>query len=66
MLTPPWWKGVYLLNHLKLDGAPLPVTARASKKSLMNFTGVHKPLALNACEILRLNFPSIRVSYFGI
>ena len=36
MLTPPyWWKGVYLLNHLKLDGAPLPVTARASEKSLL-------------------------------
>ena len=35
MLTLPWWKGVYLLNHLKLDGAPLPVTARASEKSLL-------------------------------
>ena len=36
MLTPPyWWKGVYLLSHLKLDGAPLPVAARASEKSLL-------------------------------
>ena len=34
MLTLPyWWKGVYLLKHLKLDGAPLPVTARAYEKS---------------------------------
>ena len=49
MLTPPyWWKGVYLLNHLKLDGAPLPVTARASEKSLVELTGVREPLALNA------------------
>ena len=28
-----WWKGVYLLKHLKLDGAPLPVTARADEQS---------------------------------
>ena len=34
MLTPPWWKGVYLLKHLKLDGAPLPVTARAFSVSI--------------------------------
>ena len=44
MLTPPyWWKGVYLLSHLKLDGAPLPVAARASEKSLAELTGVRNP-----------------------
>jgi hypothetical protein len=36
------------LSHLELDGAPLPVTARASEKSLAELTGVRKPLALNA------------------
>lgn len=29
--TYPWWKGVFILKHLKLDGAPLPVAARALK-----------------------------------
>ena len=24
-----WWKEVFILKHLKLDGAPLPVTVRA-------------------------------------
>lgn len=58
MLTPPyWWKGVYLLNHLKLDGAPLPVTARASEKSLAELTGVRKPLALNADVVLNSVYP---------
>ena len=55
MLTPPyWWKGVYLLSHLKLDGAPLPVTARASEKSLAELTGVRKPFALNALKTVAL------------
>lgn len=27
--NPLWWKGAFILKHLKLDGAPLPVTARA-------------------------------------
>ena len=26
---PAWWKGVFILNHLKLDGTPLPVAVRA-------------------------------------
>ena len=44
MLTPPyWWKGVYLLSHLKLDGAPLPVAARASEKSLLRDIAVELP-----------------------
>ena len=32
--TPPWWKDLYLLKHLILDGAGLPVTARAQRVSL--------------------------------
>ena len=28
-----WWKDLYLLKHLLLDGAGLPVTARADKQS---------------------------------
>ena len=32
--TPPWWKDLYLLKHLSLDGAGLPVTARAQRVSL--------------------------------
>ena len=32
--TPPWWKDLYLLKHLILDGAGLPVTARATRVSL--------------------------------
>ena len=34
MLTPPWWKGVFILKHLTLDGAPLPVAARAFRSPL--------------------------------
>ena len=32
--TPPWWKDLYLLKHLSLDGAGLPVTARAQRVSI--------------------------------
>ena len=53
MLTPPWWKVVFILKHLTLDGAPLPVTARAFR-SPYELTGVRKPLALNASR--RLGF----------
>ena len=47
MLTLPWWKGIFILKHLILDGAPLPVAARAFSVSY-ELTGVRKPLALNA------------------
>ena len=33
--TYPWWKGVFILKHLKLDGAPLPVAARAFSVSII-------------------------------
>ena len=33
--TAPWWKDLYLLKHLILDGAGLPVTARAQRVSIM-------------------------------
>lgn len=48
MLTLPWWKEVYLLNHLVLDGALLPVAARATNIVSTELTGIRKPLALNA------------------
>jgi hypothetical protein len=38
---------VFILKHLTLDGAPLPVTARAFSVSY-ELTGVRKPLTLNA------------------
>lgn len=38
-----WWKDLYLLKHLILDGAGLPVTARATRVSLNGDAG--NPLA---------------------
>ena len=40
MLTPPWRKVVFILKHLNLDGAPLPITARAFSVSFGGEGGI--------------------------
>ena len=48
--TPPWWKDLYLLKHLILDGAGLPVTARA-------YTGLH----VKGIELRSYSYLAIRI-----
>ena len=42
-----WWKDLYLLKHLSLDGAGLPVTARADEQSPYSLTSA-KPFNVSA------------------
>ena len=65
-LPTPWWKEVYLLNHLFLNGALLPVTARAIKVSKMAEREGLEPSRQASCPTSLANSPLHQLGYLSI